>query len=243
MREHTEALAPPRALWVPFMLGRPFGAPGDAAFQRKVLIAALGLLERDAGPVLEDFPENAALDARPAPAGLVCPVAFPVLPKAGSLVQDLIDEVTQLNAWHDVAVKYRGRSTLGVTGLAIMDIVSHLEAWLSGGPPSWVVPGLSQGETLKHACDELRAFYLEAKAMQPGLHSSDSLQRWFWLETVAGEALLKIREIAANSANASAKAVAVQSIVPRVVEGWLNQRSAQAHAATPGKENPLLQGE
>ena len=25
------ALSPPRALWVPFMLGRPFGAPGDPA--------------------------------------------------------------------------------------------------------------------------------------------------------------------------------------------------------------------
>ena len=62
VREHTEALAPPRALWVPFMLGRPFGAPGNPGFQRKVLLAALGLLERHSdsgGPVLEDFQEDA----------------------------------------------------------------------------------------------------------------------------------------------------------------------------------------
>ena len=27
IREQTAAIQPPRALWVPFMLGRPFGAP------------------------------------------------------------------------------------------------------------------------------------------------------------------------------------------------------------------------
>ena len=41
IREHTEAMKPPRALWVPFVLGRPFGVPNDAAFQRRVVLAAL----------------------------------------------------------------------------------------------------------------------------------------------------------------------------------------------------------
>ena len=41
VREHTEAMAPPRALWVPFALGRPLGAAGDAAFQHRVIAAAL----------------------------------------------------------------------------------------------------------------------------------------------------------------------------------------------------------
>ena len=59
MREHTEAIHPPRALWVPFILGRPFGVPGDSAFQRRVLVAALRLLEAPAGPVLADYPEDA----------------------------------------------------------------------------------------------------------------------------------------------------------------------------------------
>ena len=52
VREHTAALNAPRALWVPFMLGRPFGAPGDSAFQRRVLVSALQLLTRSDGPVL-----------------------------------------------------------------------------------------------------------------------------------------------------------------------------------------------
>ncbi|MCX7204261.1 MAG: selenoprotein B, partial [Burkholderiales bacterium] len=57
IKEHAMAVRPPRALAVPFMLGRPFGAPDSPALQREVLVAALGLLERTDGPViLETFP-------------------------------------------------------------------------------------------------------------------------------------------------------------------------------------------
>ena len=44
VREHSEKIRPPRALWVPFMLGRPLGAPDAPDFQRRVLRAALELL-------------------------------------------------------------------------------------------------------------------------------------------------------------------------------------------------------
>ena len=59
IRPQTEKTKPPRALWVPFELGRPFGPPSDAAFQKRVILAALRLLERERGPVvIEDFPED-----------------------------------------------------------------------------------------------------------------------------------------------------------------------------------------
>jgi hypothetical protein len=35
IRIHTEQIKPPRALSVPFELGRPFGAPNEPAFQRR----------------------------------------------------------------------------------------------------------------------------------------------------------------------------------------------------------------
>ena len=50
---------PPRALWVPFELGRPFGAPDDAGSQKRVLLGALDLLEAEEGPILADFPDDA----------------------------------------------------------------------------------------------------------------------------------------------------------------------------------------
>ncbi len=48
IRIHTERTRPPRALWVPFELGRPLGVPNDKPFQTRVLTAALGLLDRKA---------------------------------------------------------------------------------------------------------------------------------------------------------------------------------------------------
>ena len=63
IRPHTASLKPPRALWVPFELGRPLGAPGDAEFQGDVLREALALMERDDTPVLEDFDRDAPASA------------------------------------------------------------------------------------------------------------------------------------------------------------------------------------
>ena len=65
VRDHTERMRPPRALWVPFELGRPFGAPGDAGFQHRVLAAALALLDAPSGPVLADFPDDAPTSTAP----------------------------------------------------------------------------------------------------------------------------------------------------------------------------------
>jgi hypothetical protein len=59
IREHTELIRPPRALWVPFDLGLPLGAPDDPELQIRVLRAVLGLFERESGPVLEDWHEKA----------------------------------------------------------------------------------------------------------------------------------------------------------------------------------------
>ena len=55
VRENTESMRPPRALWVPFPLGRPLGKADDPRFQHKVISHALGLLNRSEGPVLDDF--------------------------------------------------------------------------------------------------------------------------------------------------------------------------------------------
>ncbi len=50
IRPQTENTRPPRALWVPFELGRPFGPPNDPVFQKRVILAALRMLERGRRP-------------------------------------------------------------------------------------------------------------------------------------------------------------------------------------------------
>lgn len=213
------------------MLGRPFGVPNDAAFQRKVLIAALQLFERESGPVLEDFPQDAPHQKLSSPPeNLVCPVSFPRMQAEGTLAEKLADEVSQLQAWHEVAVKHRGRTTLGVTGMQPLQIVDYLSAWLDHQPPQPFRTDISPGDALKQACDELKAFYLEAKSVQPGQHSAASIQDWFWMETALAQAIVQIRAIAANSTEPSAKAIAVMSLIPRAVEAAL-KRATTANPA------------
>lgn len=225
VREHTEALVPPRALWVPFILGRPFGVPNDATFQRGVLMAALNLLERDSGPVLEDYPLDAPAGVlTESPEGLACPVSFPARFTEGSLVDRITGEVSQLLAWHDAAVAYRGRTTLGVTGLSPLQLGDYVIAWLEGKTPQRYRSDVTQGDALKQACDELKAFYYEAKSVQPGQHTSASVHDWFWFDTAAGEALVKIKHIAANSADPTVKAVSGMSLIPRAVESRLSSK-------------------
>ena len=55
----SEAVVPPRALWVPFPLGRPLGAIDDPEFQKDVLKAAFDLLHTAVEPTIENYP-NAA---------------------------------------------------------------------------------------------------------------------------------------------------------------------------------------
>ena len=55
----TSALAPPRALEVPFGLGSPVGPPGDAETQARVVRAALALTDVATVPVSATFSDEA----------------------------------------------------------------------------------------------------------------------------------------------------------------------------------------
>ena len=55
LREITEKIQPPRALFVPFPLGHPLGEPNDIELQMRILHAAFALLLRADIPVLETF--------------------------------------------------------------------------------------------------------------------------------------------------------------------------------------------
>ena len=226
IREHTAALGPPRAMWVPFMLGRPFGVPNGAAFQRRVMLTALRLLEVNIGPVLENFPEDAPYeDLGEVREADNCPVSFPRMRPDGSLAERLADEIAQLEAWHEVARRHNGRTTLGVTGLRPGELGEFLCAPLAGDPRPPFQAGLSPAGALKLAADELKTFYYEAKGAQPGRHSPADVLAWFWLETAAGEVFVGLRDWAARSEDPSMKGLAALSLIPRAVIPLLASRA------------------
>lgn len=56
LRRVAEAVRPPRSLLVPFPHGYPLGQPNDPDLQKRILRAALALLDHPGpGPVLEEY--------------------------------------------------------------------------------------------------------------------------------------------------------------------------------------------
>ena len=215
LRLHSEKIRPPRALWVPFDLGRPLGAPHDPALQKQVLLAALSLLEAPSGPVLEDL-EVAVPDPAPEEEGAACPVAFPAPGEARGDAGDLLAEMTQLESWYSLAQAQRGRSTAGSSGLAPERAADFLLAFLDGGAPPTARPDLSLAWNLKLALEDLKAFYLEAVSVRPdcaGMGAA-ALNNWFWQETAAAGLIKRVRARLLASADSDDQMVAKLLLVP-----------------------------
>lgn len=199
VREHTEIVRPPRALWVTFELGRPLGKPDDAAFQTRVLRAALDMLKRTDGPLLVDYPEEVEGDVDLA--GWACPISLAPRPS-----DTLAAEIDRLMVWYDRAVAARGRTTVGPSGLdmpAAGSLVSDaLEAAL---PPA---------QALKLAIDDLRAFYLEAASAFPDPGNTRTRTAWFWDETLLAKSLLALQPKLAASADPQHRLLATLTLIP-----------------------------
>jgi len=206
IRAHTERMRPPRALWVPYELGRPLGVPNDAAFQTRVLRAALGLLERTDGPFIvdhaEDAPKRAADDADD---GMFCPVSFPAPAADESPSAILKREIASLKPWQALAVE-------------------HIAAFAEGTAPAGsALEGVPSAEAFKRMLDDLLAFYQEAATAQPGQAAGFAeVSLWFWGDTQAGKLLLACRDRALEGDDAELRFITERLMVPRVARERLN---------------------
>lgn len=219
MRENTVHLRPPRALWVPFDLGRPFGVPDDPAFQTDVLRNVLALFERTDGPViLVDFDKNAPDQGNPENLdGMVCPVPLrkPATSEEQNRVQQVLGEIEQLAPWQTRFRETNGRSTVGVCPLPLRHAVGFLGDILAN-QQSGAVPPDDFAATLRFACEDLRNFYLEAASMRPGGTAPRAqLIDWFWGETEAGALLLALHPVCGASSNPDLQRIAEKSLIPR----------------------------
>ena len=222
IRLHTERIKPPRALWVPFELGRPLGVPNDAAFQKRVLMAAFDLFEATEGPVLVDYPEDVPESRlerdEDAMMGMVCPIDFPKQPDATApstmMGQALMKEMHALAPWYDLAVRTRGRTTVGPSGLSLEAAAKFLIAFLADQTVSPPRDKLPKGRVLKLAYEDLKAYYGEAITAQPGDYTSERIENWLFNETVFGQALWTLRDICRVSEDVEYHALGRNSIVP-----------------------------
>jgi hypothetical protein len=221
VRAQMEKTRPPRGLWTSAQLGRPVGEPEDRAFQRRVVLAALRLLERTDGPViLEDFPEDPpGLRDTPgwhAPA-LPAMTVTPNAPEAWatSFAGEL---ALLLPLWRHAQVRF-GRTTVGLSFQLPEAWPGFAAQFLAG-----MLPGVAGHDTpalaLRFMCDDVKALYGEAAQAAGAAPSSRQVDTWFWRQTVAGQLLIALRAMALTTENNALKTVGGRFFVP---VPWLPQ--------------------
>jgi hypothetical protein len=191
VREHAEKVKPPRALFVPFPFGYALGKPNDPQLQHRVLGAAIDLLPREQGPVLEDFPEE--------------DVPAPLLQASGvqeiaTAAQDPADEVTALRAFYERWVEdHNGRTAVGLCGIPQRrwrGVIRFLEAYSRGEDADMKErpAGVPVPQFIRYCVDDLKAFCYEARMAQRPSVSEADLHHWFWGETAIGQLIRSVAQ-------------------------------------------------
>ncbi len=217
IRPQVEKVSPPRALWVPFELGRPLGEPGDAAFQHRVLAQALALLQRPDGPVLlEDFPDDApGAQDRP---GWHSAVVLPALPSPlpaspPAWAAALSAELAAVAPFQAAATRRFGHSTVGLFGQNHDVWPGYAAAFLDGHRQA-ALGHAASASALRFLVDDVKAFYAEAAQSAGPPPSSRQLDQWFWRETLAARFLRALRHAATLSDDAMLKTFGGRFFVP-----------------------------
>jgi hypothetical protein len=208
VREHTEKVKPPRALFVPFPFGHALGRANDAPLQHRVLRAALDLLAAPAGPVLTDFPDDEPGAEPPAPTQ-----ASAVRPTA-SVREDAVAEAERMLGQHaQWLAGSGGRTALGLSGVArerLPGLVPFLQRFAAGEavddparPAAVALPGF-----VRYLADDLKTLYWEACMAAKPAAGGDEIARWFWGETALGQLLRRVRDRLDAAGDPASKAAA-----------------------------------
>jgi D-proline reductase (dithiol) PrdB len=227
-REIAQTMKPPRILWVSFPLGRPLGKPSDAAFQAEVIKHALGLLDAEQGPVLEDYPIDLPDIDRPPPA---CPVSFQRKRDDESWHGRLSQEVGSLTPWYELGLKRRGRTTVGVCESSINDIVADVTTWADD-----VMQPFPEPSWLKLALEDLKSFYSEAITAQPGDYEAGYSDALIFDDTVLGELIFHyVNHFEAKDPNHPfVRVIASREQLKRSTGNWaIDRDGAYVKAANP----------
>lgn len=218
IRDHAEKMRAPRALWVPFELGRPFGSPDEPEFQRRVVSDALALLNSPDGPVvLTDFPDDAPGPKAVDETGWVCPVSFPPPAVDAGPATALLQEIDALAPWYQLSKDRRGRTLVGVSGKSVPEAAQFAASFLDDIPVD--ESGHAPSQAFKDAFTDILAYYSEAGTAQPGKHSSTDAQRWFWYDTAAGKFFLDLRAQLMECSDKRLQFIAAKIMLPKTQGG------------------------
>ena len=205
VKEHAERVKPPRMLWVPFAFGNALGAADDTKLQHRVLGAALELLKRQKGPVLEEFPDDAAPEA-------LLQASAAERSGAGDNL-DPADELTALRPYYERWVdKHGGRTQVGLCGVPqrrFRGIVRFLQGYTAGEQQDSAdrPEGVKLPQYIRYCVDDLKAFYYEARMEQRPDSADSQVHEWFWGETEMGRLIVTLAARMEESEDAETKAI------------------------------------
>ena len=195
VREHSEKVKPPRALFVPFPFGHAMGRANAPELQHRVLRAALDLLAAPSGPVLVEFPDEAEPGDQP-PA----PRQASTVPMAADAPNDPVAEVRELrDRYVQWLGKDGGRTAFGLSGVAaprFEEAVRFLQTFANGAdtdmaerPTAIPLPGF-----IRWCADDLKTIAFEGYLATTPAAGGDEVARWFWSATAAGQLLRRVRD-------------------------------------------------
>jgi hypothetical protein len=104
----------------------------------------------------------------------------------------------------------------GISGMSVKDAAAYAASYLGASP----VPHASDvpaAVPLKRVCDDLKTYYYEAAAAQPGNLSATAINDWFWHETAAAKILLALQQACLKSRDVSLQTLGKGSLVPRAI--------------------------
>lgn len=206
VREHTEKIKPPRALFVPFPFGMPLGLPNDPEQQHRVLEAAFSTLKEIEGPILHDFPDE---DVGGEPESPLQASAV----EASEPIVDVAMEVTMMRRYYEQWVERKGKTTVGLSGIVprrFRGVVRFIEAFVAGKDADMHErpADVPVATFLRWCIDDLKAMYGEARMVTNPDETADETNRWLWGQTALGDLLRKVRDRLESSGDPQLKRIA-----------------------------------
>ncbi len=192
--------------------------PDNTAFQKRVLVALLRLLEAPEGPILEDFPEDEPENNEITK--LACPENFSQnfikYEETDAIQAAFRREMTAIRSWYDMGVARRNRTTVGVSGVNLDILGDFIYTFVEGEEPVNPRGDIPLVYTLKLAVEDLKSYYVEGITSQPEQAdaSSQVLKDWFWDNTVAGKVLLMLKKVCEVSEDKTMSMMGAHFIVP-----------------------------
>ncbi|MEO0495609.1 MAG: hypothetical protein AAF081_19550, partial [Actinomycetota bacterium] len=193
-----------------------------------VIRAALDLLETADTPTIEDYPIEADAEG---PEPWACPLNLAV-EADDSLAGRVRAEVARLRPWAAETRRNRGRTLFGLSGAGVDQVDEVVDALLTvvetgdvdGSPNGEIEWAHEMPFLIRHLVDDLRGYYHEAVAAQPGQTppDHDALNDWIFEQTALGELLIAIGDALTGAEETSPFAPLVRGLT--IPEGHYHGR-------------------